>query len=212
MIKPFRSNRLLQFLVTWLILLWIITAIYPLYPRDWLLENLLVFVFGVLLTVTYRRFQFSNFSYALFAVFISFHLCGAHYTYAETPFGFWLQDWFGFERNHYDRIVHFGFGLLLAYPFREILMREAKVAIAWSYFLAVVGIMAFSSFYEVLEGVTAMIVSPELGSAYLGTQGDEWDAQKDSFLAFAGASIAMLLNWWYFKSTGRDALISSSSC
>ena len=128
MIKPFRSNRLLQGLVSWLILLWIITALYPLYPRDWLLENLLVFVYGILLTVTYRQFQFSNLSYALFSVFISLHLCGAHYTYAETPFGFWLQEWFGFERNHYDRIVHFGFGLLLAYPFREILMRKAKVA------------------------------------------------------------------------------------
>ncbi len=148
MIQPFRSNRLLQFLVAWLILLWIITAIYPLYPRDWL----------------------------------------------------------GFERNHYDRIVHFSFGLLLAYPFREILVHEAKVVSAWSYFLAVVGIMAFSSFYEVMEGVAAMIVSPELGSAYLGTQGDEWDAQKDSFLAFAGAIIAMLLNWWYFKVTGRETL------
>lgn len=208
MVKSFRSNRLLQCLVAWLILLWVITAIYPLYPRDWFLENLLVFGYGVLLTVTYRRFQFSNFSYALFAIFISLHLCGAHYTYAETPFGFWLQDWFGFERNHYDRIVHFGFGLLLAYPFREILMREAKVARTWSYFLAVVGIMAFSSFYEVMEGVTAMIVSPELGSAYLGTQGDEWDAQKDSFLAFAGAIIAMLLNWWYVKVTGREALMT----
>ncbi len=208
MIKPFRSNRLLQGLVTWLILLWFITALYPLYPRDWLLENLLVFVYGILLTVTYRQFQFSNLSYALFSVFISLHLCGAHYTYAETPFGFWLQEWFGFERNHYDRIVHFSFGLLLAFPFREILMRKAKVASAWSYFLAVVGIMAFSSFYEVLEGVTAMIVSPELGTAYLGTQGDEWDAQKDSFLAFAGAIIAMLLNWWYVKVAGRDDLIT----
>ena len=209
MIKPFRRNRLLQCLVVWFILLWTITAINPLYPRDWLLENLLVFIYGILLTLTYRRFPFSNTSYALFTVFISLHLCGAHYTYAETPFGFWLQDWLDFERNHYDRIVHFCFGLLLAYPFREILIRAAKVVSAWSYFLSVVGIMGFSSFYEVLEGVTAMIVSPELGSAYLGTQGDEWDAQKDSFLAFAGAIIAMLLNWWYIKVTGRDSLVAN---
>ncbi len=205
-IKPFRSNRLLQLLVAWLIFLWVITAINPLYPRDWFLENLLVFVYAILLTFTYRRYPFSNLSYALFSVFISLHLCGAHYTYAETPFGFWLQDWFGFERNHYDRIVHFSFGLLLAYPFREILIRQAKVVRAWSYFLAVAGIMAFSSVYEVIEGITAMIVSPELGSAYLGTQGDEWDAQKDSFLAFAGAIIAMKLNWWRVRVKGGDAL------
>lgn len=210
MLKPFRQNFILQGLVAWLILLWIITAINPLYPRDWLLENLLVFIYAALLIFTYRRFQFSNLSYLLFGVFISLHLCGAHYTYAETPFGFWMSEWFGFERNHYDRLVHFGYGLLVAYSFREILVREAKVVSAWSYFLAVVGIMAFSSFYEVLEGVAAMVVSPELGTAYLGTQGDEWDAQKDSFLAFAGAIIAMLLNWWYIKVTGRDSLIATS--
>ncbi len=70
--------------------------------------------------------------------------------------------------------------------------------------------MAFSSFYELMEGLTAMIVSPELGSAYLGTQGDEWDAQKDSFLAFVGAIIALLLNWGYFKVTGREALTTIS--
>ena len=195
MIKSFRTNRRLQALVLWLVVLWIITAIDPVYPRDWLLENLLVFFYGALLIVTYRWFRFSNLSYALFTVFITLHLVGAHYTYSETPFGFWLQGLFDFERNHYDRIVHFSFGLLIAYPFREILARQSGVKRGWSYFLAVIGILAFSAFYEVLEGIAAMIVSPELGTAYLGTQGDEWDAQKDSFLAFSGAIIAMLLTW-----------------
>jgi len=179
-----------------LIALWIITAIDPLYPRDWLLENLLVFFYGILLIMTYRWFKFSNLSYALFTLFLSLHLVGAHYTYAETPFGFWLQGLFDLERNHYDRIVHFSFGLLIAYPFHEILIRQSGIKIAWSYFLAVSGILAFSAFYELLEGITAMIVSPELGTAYLGTQGDEWDAQKDAFLAFSGAIIAMLATWW----------------
>ena len=190
-IKPFRSNRLLQGLIAWLILLWIITAINPLYPRDWLLENLLVFIWGAVLAVSYRWFRFSNISYGLFTVFLSLHLVGAHYTYAETPFGFWLQDLFDFERNHYDRIVHFAFGLLLAYPMREILLRRSGVGSGWAYFLAVNCIMAFSAFYEVLEVIAAMIVSPELGNAYLGTQGDEWDAQKDAFLALLGSIIAM---------------------
>jgi len=195
-IEPFRTNRRLQGLVLWLIALWIITAIDPLYPRDWLLENLLVFFYGALLIITYRLFKFSDLSYALFTLFLSLHLVGAHYTYAETPFGFWLQGLFDLERNHYDRIVHFSFGLLIAYPFHEILIRQSGIKIAWSYFLAVSGILAFSAFYELLEGITAMIVSPELGTAYLGTQGDEWDAQKDAFLAFSGAIIAMLATWW----------------
>jgi putative membrane protein len=189
----------LQGFLLWLVVLWIITAINPLYPSDWLLENLLVFIYAILLTVTYRRFAFSNLSYGLFTLFLSLHLVGAHYTYAETPFGFWLQDLFEFERNHYDRIVHFSFGLLIAYPMREILLRKSGVSRAWSYFITVNCVMAFSAFYEVMEIVAAMIVSPELGNAYLGTQGDEWDAQKDAFLAFTGSVIAMLATWRYAR-------------
>jgi len=194
-IVPFKSNRVLQGLVLWLILLWIVTAIKPLYPRDWLLENLLVFIWSALLVFSYRRFQFSTLSYGLFIVFLSLHLVGAHYTYAETPFGFWLQDWMGFERNHYDRIVHFAFGLLIAYPMREILLRSSGLLTAWSYFIALNCIVAFSAVYEIIEAITAVIVSPELGAAYLGTQGDEWDAHKDAGLATLGAIIAMLLTW-----------------
>lgn len=204
MIKSFRSNRILQGLVLWLVVLWIITAINPLYPRDWLLENILVFIYGALLVFTYRTFKFSNISYALFTLFLSLHMWGAHYTYAETPPGFWMQEMFEFERNHYDRFVHFCFGLLIAYPFHEILMRQSGVRREWSYFLAISLIMAFSAFYEVLEGITAMMMDPELGSAYLGMQGDEWDAQKDAFLAFSGAVIAMLVAWMYNRNTGSQ--------
>jgi putative membrane protein len=193
----------LQGLVLWLIVFWVITAIKPLYPRDWLLENLLVFFYSALLIITYRWFRFSNLSYALFTLFLSLHLLGAHYTYSETPFGFWLQDWFGFGRNHYDRIVHFCFGLLIAYPFREILLRQTGVKREWSYFLAVTLVLAFSAFYEVIEGLAATIFSPELGAAYLGTQGDEWDAQKDTAMAFAGAIIAMCMTWQYDRQNSR---------
>ncbi len=182
-------------MIVWLILVWIVTAIDPLYPRDWLLENLLVFIWSAILVSTYRRFQFSDLSYGLFILFICMHLVGAHYTYAETPFGFWIQDWFGFERNHYDRIVHFSFGLLLAYPMREILLRTSGSRPAWSYFITVNFVVAFSAVYEIIEAITAVLVSPELGAAYLGTQGDEWDAQKDAGLAFAGSIIAMLITW-----------------
>ena len=194
-IRPFRANTPLQLMVAWLVLLWIVTAIDPLYPRDWLLENMLVFTWGAVLAFSYRRFGFSNPSYFLFTVFLSLHLVGAHYTYSETPFGFWMQDWLGFERNHYDRLVHFAFGLLLAYPMREILLRKSGISMSWSYSMAVSCVVAFSAVYEMLEMIAAMLVSPELGAAYLGTQGDEWDAQKDALLAFIGAIIAMLVTW-----------------
>ena len=188
-----RDNRFLLGLLAWLAGLWVVTAIAPFDRRDWLLENLLVFFSVALLLLTYRRFVFSRLSYSLFALFLSLHLVGAHYTYAQTPIGFWLQDLLDLSRNHYDRIVHFAFGLLLAYPLRELLIRAAGVKTSWSYLLVIMTVLGFSGFYEALEGVVAVIVSPELGNAYLGTQGDEWDAQKDTALAFSGAVVAVSL-------------------
>lgn len=187
------SARPVLIMAGWLLLLWVITAIDPFSRRDWLLENLLVFFYCGLLAATWQRFRFSLLSYLLFTIFMSLHLVGAHYTYAEVPFGFWLQDELGLARNHYDRIVHFSFGLLLAYPLREWLMRVTAVARGWSYFMAVVMVLAFSGFYEVMEAVVAMLVDPELGAEYLGTQGDQWDAQQDTFLAFSGSIVAMLV-------------------
>ena len=203
-ILPFRHNRPLQAMVLWLLVLWIITAIEPFNRRDWLLENLLVFVYSGLLVFSYPRFAFSNLSYALFTVFLSLHLIGAHYTYEHAPPGDWLQALFEVQRNHYDRIVHFCFGLLIAYPFREVLLRAAGVRPAWSHFLAVNCVLAFSAFYELLEAAVATLVSPELGAAYLGTQGDSWDAQKDAFLAFSGALLAMILSGFRTRSGPRN--------
>ena len=195
MIRRFADNRALQAMLAWLVVLWTWMALEPFNRFDWFLENLLVFIYGALLIITYRRFAFSNLSYGLFTLFMSLHLVGAHYTYSEVPLGFWLQDWLDLSRNHYDRIVHFSFGLLIAYPFWELMIRAAGVRRLWSYLLVMVTVLGFSGFYEALEGVVAMIVSPELGVAYLGTQGDEWDAQKDTFLAFAGSMIAMFIVW-----------------
>ena len=174
-------------------LLWIWLAIAPVNRRDWLLENLLAFAFVVLLVLTYRRYQFSGVSYGLIACFMTLHAVGAHYTYAEVPFGFWLKDLFPLSRNPFDRIVHFAYGALLAYPVREALIRLAGVRGLWSYYLPASLILAQSGLFEIIESVVADFVSPELGSAYLGTQGDEWDAQKDMASAFGGAALAMII-------------------
>ena len=191
--RGLQGNRTLQALIAGYALLWLALAIAPKYRSDWLLENLLVFVFVGLLAATYRRFQFSNASYAMFALFLALHTYGAHSTYAETPFGFWLKDEFGFARNPYDRIVHFGFGLLLTYPLRELAQRVMKLRGVWAYLIPFVVVLAMSSGYEQIEAWVARIVSPELGTAYLGTQGDEWDAQKDMDRAMAGSALALVL-------------------
>jgi len=194
---PFKQNRPLQLMLFWLVAVWIVTAINPLYPIDWVLENLLTYLYGALLIFTHRHFKFSNTSYGLFAIFLTLHMIGAHYTYAQTPLGYWMEEWFGFSRNHYDRLVHFSFGLLIAVPMREVMERIVGVPLRWSRFMAVSMILAFSAFYELLEMWTAILVSPDLGAAYLGTQGDVWDAQQDIFLAFVGAIVAMTLGALY---------------
>lgn len=199
----FQNNRYLKGMTGWLALFWIMTAINPLNRFDWLLENILVFIYGLLLVITYRKFQFSNLSYGLLTLFLTLHLTGAHYTYSEVPLGFWLQDFLHLERNHFDRCVHFSFGLLIVYPFRELLIRCSGIYRTWSYFLAVTVILAFSGFFEVIEAGVAMVVSPELGTAYLGTQGDVWDSQWDTFMAFLGATFAMLIT--YAKERSKHA-------
>jgi putative membrane protein len=194
---PFAANRPLQAMVAWLFVYWAVMAISPFDRFDWLLENLLVFIYGVLLAVTYKRFAFSNLSYGLFTLFITLHLTGAHYTYAETPLGFWLMAWLEQGRNHFDRIAHFAYGLLCGYPLYEMLRRRAHTGRGWSGLLAVTLVIGLSGSYEVIEMVVAQLVSPELGDAYLGTQGDNWDAQKDMGLALLGAIVAIFitLSW-----------------
>ncbi|ALA60296.1 DUF2238 domain-containing protein [Nitrospira moscoviensis] len=182
---------LLLGLLLWYAALWSWAAIDPHDRRDWLLENILAVTAVAVLLLTYRRFRFSAVSYCLITLFLTLHAVGAHYTYAEVPVGFWLKDAFGLSRNPFDRIVHFAFGALLAYPLREIQIRLAGVRGFWSYYLPASGILALSGLFEVIEAIVAIVVSPELGTLYLGTQGDEWDAQKDMAAAFTGAVLAL---------------------
>jgi len=187
------GHRLPLLLLAGYVVVWTVTAIQPRYPQDWLLENLLVFIAVPGFVFTYRRFQFSNLAYVLLTAFFVLHAYGAHYTYAETPAGNWGRDALGHSRNHYDRLVHFLFGLLTGPAFWELLRRVTRLRPGWAYLATVHVVMAWSGLYEIIEAIVAMLVSPELGAAYNGTQGDEWDAQKDSALAAAGVVIAMVL-------------------
>lgn len=188
-----RSLRLPLTLAIVYLAVWLWSAIEPLHPADWRLENMLVAVLVPPLVLTWRRHRFSSLSYVLIFAFLVMHSVGAHYTYSEVPLGFWVRDWLGLSRNHYDRAVHFCFGFLLAVPIRELLMQLAGVRGFWSYYLAFDAACAMSGLYEIIEWVAARITNPELGTAYLGTQGDEWDAQKDMALALSGALLSMLL-------------------
>jgi putative membrane protein len=120
---------------------------------------------------------------------------GAHYTYAEVPYEAWsealfgasINDWLGFERNHFDRLVHFSFGLLLLPLAIELLALKVSASAATMRLLAILVVLACSALYELIEWAAALVFGGELGMAYLGTQGDEWDSHKDTALALVGA-------------------------
>jgi len=178
---------------------WLVLAIEPHDRSDWVLENVLIVVAAIALLFSYRRLLLSRISYTLIFIFLCLHAIGAHWTYSLVPYdqafdtitGHTFNQLVGWERNQYDRIVHLAYGLLLAYPIRELFLRVAEVKGFWGYFLPVVLTMAASMFYELVEWAAAEVFGGELGMAFVGAQGDVWDAQKDMWLATLGAVIAM---------------------
>jgi putative membrane protein len=182
-----------------LALLWAGLAIAPLDRQDWLLENTLLVVAVASLAATYRRFPLSRISYTLIFLFLCLHTVGAHYTYAKVPYDRWwaafsgisLNELLGWQRNNFDRVVHFAYGLLLAYPIRELFLRIAGVRGFWGYFLPLDLTMSTSMLFELIEWFVAEVFGGDLGVAYLGAQGDPWDAHKDMALASVGALAAM---------------------
>jgi putative membrane protein len=190
-VRDFATNRVIQAVVTVCAAVWLWAAIDPVYRMDWFLENLMVFAAVATLIVVYRTHPLSQISWVFIGIFFTLHVLGSHYTYSEVPWGLWLQRVLETERNHYDRVVHFTFGLLLTYPVRELLMRSAGLRGFKSYFFAFAVMVASSEIYELIEWITAEIVSPEAAYAFLGTQGDPFDAQKDTFLAFTGTVLAL---------------------
>ncbi|NIV19025.1 MAG: DUF2238 domain-containing protein [Woeseiaceae bacterium] len=210
-----RIDRFALVLLGLLAIVWVIAAIDPWYPDDWLLENILVFIAVPVLVLIHRKEPLSRTSYALVFAFLCLHEVGAHHTYAEVPYDRWfealtgvsLNELLGWERNHFDRLVHFLWGLLLTFPIRELVMRSGRIRGFMSYFVPFLIIVASSTIYELIEWQAALLFGGDLGMAYLGTQGDIWDAHKDSTLALTGGLLANIGIWIYESSTavlGRD--------
>ncbi len=164
---------------------------------DWLLENALVAIALPLFVAGYRRLRFSTLSYLMLFVFFCLHEVGAHYTYSRVPYPQWLEwmpdlAWTGAgeSRNHYDRVVHFAYGFFVMPAVFELFASRAALQGLWRWIVPVTFVMAHSMVYELVEWGAALVFGGDLGLTYLGTQGDEWDAQKDMLLATLG-SVAM---------------------
>ena len=173
-------QRYLAILALLFSVVFLVLAISPYDRGDWALENFLALAFVIVLGLSYKKFPLSRVSYTLIFIFMCLHEIGAHYTYAKVPydqffmtiFGFSLNDLMGWERNHFDRSVHLLFGLLLAYPIRELYCRIADSKGFWSYFFPLELTMAASMMFELFEWGAAEMFGGDLGIAYLGTQGD----------------------------------------
>ena len=188
-----RNNLLLKIYLIIFVICWTVTFINTPDRSNWFTENTLTVIFITLLITTFKKFRFSDLSYTLFFIYILLHIYGAEYTYAENPLGYRLKDLFHFVRNPYDRIVHFSFGFMLTYPMRDYFKNHFQWPNWVCWVLPIEITLSFSAAYELLEWLVADIFFPSEGIAYLGTQGDIWDAQKDMGIAFCGAVLSMLL-------------------
>jgi putative membrane protein len=198
---PFRYNRRLQLLVALFIAVFIVSAIDPVMPEDFWAENGLVIVCVGGLALSYRRFAFSDLSYLLIFLFLVLHEWGAHHRYATVPVGEWAKVVFGTVRNDYDRVVHFTFGLCIAYPQYECLIRGGRLKRSWALWLTPALILGYGAGYEIIEASAATLLTPDAGEAFLGLQGDPWDTHKDMFMAYLGAIVAILITSALSKKT-----------
>ena len=173
------------------LLVW--SGIAPADRTTWILEVFPIFIAVPVLLATARRFPLTPLAYRLIFVHALILMLGGHYTYAQVPLGFWMQDVFGFTRNHYDRIGHFAQGFVPALVAREILLRRSPLTRGKWLFVIVTGLcLAISACYEFIEWWSALI-GGAAAADFLGSQGDVWDTQWDMFMALIGATSALLL-------------------
>jgi putative membrane protein len=180
---------------------WVYTGLTTPDLQNWLLENTLTLSLIIFLVAFYNIFRFSNVSYTLIFLFLLLHVYGSQYQYPDNPFGEWLKGRYGFERNHYDRLVHLGYGLLLTYPMFEALAYGFKLRPLLTYLLPVEFVLSTSMVYELVEWMVADWVygGGQEAMDFLGMQGDRWDAQKDAAMALAGAVVAMAVTFAFTR-------------
>jgi putative membrane protein len=190
--------------LTLLVLFVLIVVAFGISPRsrvDWVLENLLVLLLVGTLVAVSGKFRLSAVSISLVFVFLCIHELGSHYTYAKVPYDSWcsaltgvsLDKALGFRRNHFDRLVHLTYGMLLVYPVREVLLRLTPLRGFWVFFLALNIMLSTSAVYEMVEWIGGAYLGDDTSRAFVGAQNDPWDSQKDMALAVAGAFFSLLL-------------------
>lgn len=180
------------------------SGVAPLDRADWWLENVLPLALLLTLAATSRYWRFSWHAYLAIVMMLAIHELGAHFTYAKVPYDAWLRAltdhslnaWMGWHRNQFDRLVHLSYGLLFVLPIRELLQRQALLRGVWLALCTVSLVLATSALYELLEWIGGQYLGDDQAQAFLATQQDPWDAQKDMALALLGALFTLLIQWF----------------
>lgn len=199
----FKSNSFLHVLIAAFILCWFIMFFNCIDVQDWFIENILVFIYAIYAPIGYRKFKYRNVSYLFIFLFLLLHTYGAMYAYTQNPVGEYFQNTYHLSRNPYDRIVHFSFGFLLAYPLYDVLKNKLKVKGKWLFILPVNIITTLACIFELIEWTVAELTTKQTGETYVATQGDVWDAHKDIVLAILGAAIIMAV--LHFTQTNKKS-------
>ncbi len=184
------DNRRHRYVLTLFIAVFALSCISPPYPKYFVLQHIPTVLALVTLVVVHRWLHISFTSYCLLLAFLGLHLLGARYLYTFVPYDTWAETLFGtnitihfeFTRNHYDRLVHFFYGLLISVPAYRFHRRFFSMSPLWASLMALEFIIATSAFYELMEWLAAILFAPDWAESYNGQQGDMWDAQKDILL------------------------------
>ncbi|KAA0443933.1 MAG: DUF2238 domain-containing protein [Candidatus Thioglobus sp.] len=194
------ANKLAKILLAIFIIFWLLLSINPVNSTLWIIENILLLMGLAFVIKSSGKLNLSSTSYIFIFIFSILQTIGAHYTYALVPWGFEVQNYFDLGRNHYDRLVHFAFGLLLVLPILEYLSTQitSKNRALFSLILVLV-FFGLGGLYEVIEWIYAIIDGGTNADSFLGEQGDRWDSQQDIALAGLGAFITLSLRAMFGK-------------
>ena len=189
--KKNSSSIILKIVLVLTLVVFIWSGIKPHDYFTWFLEVVPALIAFAILSLTYKKFRFSNFIYILICFHAMILMIGGHYTYAEMPFFNWIRDTFELQRNYYDRLGHFAQGFVPALVASELIIRKHLiVSRGWRIFFIIFTVLGFSACYELFEWAMA-IWTGDSATAFLGTQGDIWDTQWDMFMCFIGSIVAM---------------------
>jgi putative membrane protein len=188
--EPAKPNLYLRCLIAVWLVAWGVMAIHPADRREWFLMNILVLIAALSLPYNHRYYPFTNFSYTLIAIYVFFHLLGAHYGYEQVPIGVWLKRTMGTQRNYYDRILHFMFGLLIGYAIHEIYVRYVHPRRFLTYWRPMIIVTAVSAVYEILQVFTIVFIGTTPS-----VQDETFDSQLDITVAIWGSMISMGIAW-----------------